>query len=72
MPRLGPIKPKSLIAYLQRLGFTGPHPGGKHEYMARGEVHVRIPNPHQGDISIDLLTRILKEAGVSRQEWEQL
>jgi predicted RNA binding protein YcfA (HicA-like mRNA interferase family) len=72
MPRLGPIKRKRLIASLQQLGFTGPHVGGKHEYMARGEVHVRIPNPHQSDIGLDLLTRILKEAGISRQEWEQL
>jgi hypothetical protein len=36
MPRIGPIKRKDLIASMQKLGFTGPYPGGKHEYMARG------------------------------------
>ena len=72
MPRIGPIKRKDLIAYFHRLGFTGPHPGGRHEYMALGDVRVRIPNPHQSDISIDLLIRLLKEAGISRQEWEEL
>lgn len=38
--------------------------------MVRGDTTVRIPNPHQGDISLDLLSRILKQAGVSREEWE--
>jgi predicted RNA binding protein YcfA (HicA-like mRNA interferase family) len=31
---------------------------------------VTIPNPHQGDIGVGLLTRILRQAGVSREEWE--
>ena len=46
MPRFGPIKRRDLIAGLQQLGFTGPRVGGKHAYMTRGEVSVRIPNPH--------------------------
>lgn len=33
---------------------------------------MRIPNPHQGDISRGLLTRILRQAGISREEWEKL
>ena len=72
MPKIGPIKRKDLIAYLHQLGFSGPTPGGNHEYMSRGDVRVRIPNPHHGDISADLLVRILKEAGVSRRTWERL
>jgi hypothetical protein len=40
--------------------------------MQRGQLKVRIPNPHQGDISVGLLKRILEEADVSLQEWEQL
>ena len=35
-------------------------------------IKVRIPNPHRGDISIGLLKRILEEADVSLEEWEQL
>ena len=30
---------------------------------------VRLPNPHQSDIGIDLLLRILQQAGVSKSEW---
>lgn len=40
--------------------------------MVRGSVRLRIPNVHQNDISRELLARILREAGISRDEWEQL
>jgi predicted RNA binding protein YcfA (HicA-like mRNA interferase family) len=72
MPPLGSISRNDLIHYLRRLGFDGPFSGGKHQFMQRGERTVRLPNPHEGDISVGLLSRILKQAGVSRQEWEEL
>jgi len=37
--------------------------------MLRGECRLILPNPHRGDISVDLLRRILRRAGVSREEW---
>lgn len=40
--------------------------------MQRGTLVIRIPNPHQGDISRALLLRILKQAEISREEWEAL
>jgi hypothetical protein len=40
--------------------------------MVRDAAVVAIPNPHRGDISRSLLLRILKEAGVSREEWGRL
>jgi len=30
---------------------------------------VIIPNQHEGDISVGFLRRILRQAGVSREEW---
>lgn len=72
MAKLRPLKRKELISFLRQLDFTGPYAGGKHEYMQRGQLKVHIPNPHQGDISVGLLKRILEEADVSWQEWEQL
>jgi hypothetical protein len=39
--------------------------------MVLDDVTVRIPNPHRGDIGVALLTRILRQAGISRDEWEQ-
>jgi len=72
MPSFGPVSRKALVRYLGRLGFDGPYSGGKHEFMIRGEVTVSLPNPHRGDISKALLTRILRQAGIVRQEWEKL
>lgn len=72
MPRFGPIKCKDLIRYLKQLGFTGPHPGKKHQQMIKGQLRVILPNPHRGDIGRDLLAEILREAGITREEWESL
>jgi len=72
MPRLGPIKRRELIACLRQLGFTGPYAGGRHQFMFKGQITLTLPNPHKGDIGRDLLARILRQAGISRQEWEQI
>lgn len=72
MPPINPIKRKVLIRYFRRLGFDGPYSGGNHQFMAKDALTIRIPNPHQGDISKELLIRILKQAGIERQDWEKL
>ena len=71
MPSFGPIKRRDLIAALGKLGFSGPFSGGKHEFMTRAGLVLTIPNPHRGDIGPQLLSRLLKQAGVSRREWER-
>jgi predicted RNA binding protein YcfA (HicA-like mRNA interferase family) len=71
MPFLKPVKRKELIRRLRRLGFVGPHTGGKHEYMVKGNLRLALPNPHRGDIGVGLLVRILRQAGLSREEWER-
>ena len=72
MPKFGPIKRRELIRYLRILGFEGPYSGGKHQFMIKGDLVLRIPNPHRGDIGKDLLSRILKQAGIDRETWEKL
>jgi hypothetical protein len=72
MPTFGPIKRRKLIAYFRQLGFDGPFPARRHEVMRRGDLSVRIPNPHQGDISRELLNDLLAQAGVTRAEWKAL
>ena len=72
MPSFGPIRRRDLIAALHRAGFSGLHYGRKHHFMSRGGKDVYIPNPHQGDISIGLLKKVLYQAGISREEWEKL
>ena len=70
MPRWGPISRRELIQGLRTLGFEGPFSGGRHQFMVRGDVVVAIPNPHGRDISVGLLSRVLRQAGVTRLEWE--
>lgn len=71
MPRFGPIKQKELVRRLRLYGFEGPYSGGKHPFMAKGDLTITIPNPHQGEIGKELLARILRQAKISREEWEQ-
>lgn len=72
MPAWGPISRRDLIRTLRQIGFEGPFSGGKHQFMVRDDVVVTIPNPHGGDIGIDLLSRILRQAGVTRAEWTSI
>ena len=72
MPPFGPIKRRDLIRALRQLGFNGPFSGGNHQYMVLLQLKVTIPNPHKADISKGLLTKILAEAGISREQWESL
>lgn len=72
MPPLGAIKRTDLIRYLRQLGFEGPYPGAKHQFMKKDNISLRLPNPHRGDIGVSLLNRLLREADIERDEWEKL
>ncbi|MGC1377051.1 MAG: type II toxin-antitoxin system HicA family toxin [Anaerolineales bacterium] len=72
MPAFAPIKRNSLVKALKQAGFEGPYAGGKHEFLVKGELRLILPNPHQDEISKDLLARILRQANLSRSEWEKL
>lgn len=72
MPSFGPISRQDLVKHLRQYGFEGPFAGTKHQLMIKGSITIRIPNPHQGIIGRELLMRILRQAHISREEWEQL
>jgi len=70
LSRLVPVSRGELIRRLKKLGFAGPFPGKRHQYMIRGVTLVIIPNPHHGqDIHADLIVEILRKAKISREEW---
>ena len=69
MPKLSEISWRKFVVKLRTRGFAGPYQEGKHPYMIKGPITLGIPNPHEGDISVDLLARLLRQAGISRQEW---
>jgi predicted RNA binding protein YcfA (HicA-like mRNA interferase family) len=72
MPKLGPTKRNDLIYFLKKLDFEGPYSGAKHQFMIRGRIRLVLPNPHGSDIGTDLLRKILRQAKISREEWENL
>ncbi len=67
--KLTPVSWTELVKRLRKLGFDGPYQGGKHPYMIKDDFVLTIPNPHRKEIGIDLLSRILKRAGIARKEW---
>jgi predicted RNA binding protein YcfA (HicA-like mRNA interferase family) len=70
-PRLAPVSRRELIRRLVRLGFDGPFSGGRHEFVLRSDLRLTLPNPHRSEIGVALLSRLLDQAGVSREEWER-
>jgi hypothetical protein len=54
MPLPRQTPPRELIRKFRALGFEGPHGGGKHPAQPLG---------------VDLLKRILRQAGISEEEW---
>ena len=63
---------KDLIRKFRELGYSGPFSGGKHQFMIKGSQKIRIPNPHVEDISASLVKEILRQAGISFQEWDNV
>ncbi|MCF8039596.1 MAG: type II toxin-antitoxin system HicA family toxin [Desulfohalobiaceae bacterium] len=67
-----PISRRDLIKKLKKFDFSGPFSGGRHQFMVKGTLKVRIPNPHKSqDISDALLNEILRHAGITRSEFEK-
>jgi predicted RNA binding protein YcfA (HicA-like mRNA interferase family) len=71
MPRLSPVSFNELVRKLKALGFEGPIGGGKHLFMIKEDVRLNVSNPHRQDIGVDLLKRILSQAGIKRDEWDR-
>jgi hypothetical protein len=60
---------RKLVQKFRKLEFDGPYSGGRHLFMVKGKLKVRIPNPHQGDISKHLVVEILRQAEISYDAW---
>ncbi|TSC90670.1 MAG: hypothetical protein G01um10142_324 [Parcubacteria group bacterium Gr01-1014_2] len=63
---------RRFVQKFKRLGFDGPYSGGRHLFMVKERLRVRIPNPHRSDISKHLVSEILRQAEISIEEWENI
>jgi predicted RNA binding protein YcfA (HicA-like mRNA interferase family) len=71
VPELSPVPRRELVRKLKALGFDGPYPGGKHQWMRKGTIRIIVPNPHAGDIDPGLIRRILRQAGIAVEDWHK-
>ena len=69
MAHLNPVSRRELVRKLKHFGFEGPFPGGKHDWMRRGNLRLTIPNPHGSAIDPGLIRRILRQAGITLDDW---
>jgi predicted RNA binding protein YcfA (HicA-like mRNA interferase family) len=69
LPKLKEVSHKDLLKGLRSFGFEGPMSGGKHLYMVKANLRLTIPNPHREKIGVDLLQRLLRQAGIPKEEW---
>lgn len=60
-----------LIRKLREFDFDGPYSGGRHLFMVKEELKVRVPNPHRDDISVALVAEILRQADIPKSEWDK-
>lgn len=67
---MGPLSRRDLIKRFRALGWEGPRQGRRHAFMVSGDRKVRIPNPHESDISPALVAEIVKQAQIPRIEWD--
>ena len=66
------ISRHELIKKLRKFGFEGPFSGSKHQFMKKGSLKLRIPNPHKSEIDKAILTEIIKQTLINKNDWESV
>ena len=63
---------RKMVKKFRKLGFNGPFSGGKHKFMVRGNLKVRIPSDHGSDISVGLINEIIIQSGIKKNDWDNV
>ena len=71
MPKLPVLKPRQIIAALEKAGFRQARQKGSHIQFKRGNLLVTVPN-HPGDINPQVMRSILRQAQMSAEELDAL
>ncbi len=73
MPRLPTVTSRQMIAALQRAGFRIDHQSGSHVILRHPIAEIRVVVPwHNDDLGRGLTLRIIKTAGLTRDEFTAL
>jgi predicted RNA binding protein YcfA (HicA-like mRNA interferase family) len=68
MPKLPVLRPRQVIAALEKAGFRQVRQRGSHIQFKRGNLLVTIPN-HPGDLNPLVLRSILRQAQMTVEEF---
>jgi predicted RNA binding protein YcfA (HicA-like mRNA interferase family) len=68
MPKLPVVKPREVVAALEKAGFYQVRQHGSHLQLKRGNLLVTIPM-HSGDLTPGTLHSILRQAQMSVDEF---
>lgn len=69
-----PLSRAEIVRRFRKLGFEGPiyrKSKADHAFMVNGSLKARIPNKHGSDIDGALIDRVIKRAGISKEEWDE-
>jgi mRNA interferase HicA len=73
MPRLPTVTPRQLVGALEKVGFEIDHQTGSHVVLRRASDSARVVVPwHNRDLGRGLTLRIIKSAGLTRDEFGEL
>jgi len=73
MPRLPTLKPREIIRVLEHAGFEIDHQTGSHIVLRRTTDNCLVVVPwHNRDLGRGLALRIIKSAGLTRDEFIEL
>jgi predicted RNA binding protein YcfA (HicA-like mRNA interferase family) len=74
MPRLPSLSPQKVIAILEKKGFTLKRVTGSHYIFAHPETKRRVTVPFHSsrEVAKGTLLQILEDAGISREEIQEL
>ncbi|HEX04464.1 MAG TPA: addiction module toxin, HicA family [Bacteroidetes bacterium] len=71
-PRLPTLSSKKLIRVLEKSGFCQDHQTGSHVRLKHANGRVTVVPRHAKDIGRGLLSAILNQTGISRDEFRRL
>lgn len=69
---LSPLRAREIVRKLQRAGFAFRRQRGSHARHVHEDGRAITVPMHPGDVPIPVIRSILRQAGLSEEEWEAL
>ncbi|MDQ1254847.1 MAG: hypothetical protein QG646_4117 [Euryarchaeota archaeon] len=73
MSRIVPLPAKKVVKALEKVGFQPVRQKGSHLFLEHLDGRTTVLPIHSNkDLKVNLINKILKDAGISRDEWVEL